>query len=117
MAPLSCTCLIPSLKIPIITPGLIFVQKAFFARLILGGASHWKEFCVSKWVGLDSKNCSKQPKTATPISPWAYIREGLLSEGFLRLRCRWLIFGRAYFRRGLLSEFYGMLNTKEFSFV
>ena len=28
----------------------------------------------------------KQPKTASTNSPWAYIREGLLSEGYLLLR-------------------------------
>ena len=40
-------------KIPIISPGLIFVQKAvllglFLGELIFGGACYWKEFCVSK---------------------------------------------------------------------
>ena len=40
-------------KIPIISPGLIFVQKAdlvglFSGELIFGGAHYWKEFCVSK---------------------------------------------------------------------
>ena len=56
----------PSLyrKIPIIIPGLIFVQKSFLLGLfsgepILGGAYYWKEFCVSKWIGLDSKNSLK----------------------------------------------------------
>ena len=109
-------------KIPIISPGLIFVPKAFllglFSReLIFGGAYYWKEFCVTKWVGFDNKNSLKhyktglkQLKTALTNSPWAYIREGLISEGFLRLR-----FGGAYFREGLflvggggglLSEFY-----------
>ena len=48
-------------KIPIISPGLIFVQKPFLlglfsGELIFGGAYYWKEFCVSKWVGLDKKN-------------------------------------------------------------
>ena len=51
-------------------------------------------------------------KTASSNSLWAYIREGLLVEGYLRLR-----FGGAYFREGLffwgggglLSEFYGIL--------
>ena len=47
-------------KIPIISPGLIFVKKAillslFSGELIFGGAYNWKEFCVSKWVGLDNK--------------------------------------------------------------
>ena len=48
-------------EIPIISPGLIFVQKAFLlglfsGELIFGRAYYWREFCVSKWVGLDSKN-------------------------------------------------------------
>ena len=48
-------------KIPTISPGLIFVKKAFLlglfsGELIFGGAYYWKEFCVSKWVGLDNKN-------------------------------------------------------------
>ena len=48
-------------KIPIISPGLIFVQKAFVVGLFLGdlnfgGAYYSREFCVSIWVGLDSKN-------------------------------------------------------------
>ena len=51
-------------------------------------------------------------KTASTNSPWAYIREGLLSEGFVHLRFGGLIFGRAYFffwGGGLLSEFYGIM--------
>ena len=96
-------------KILIISPGLIFVQEAFLmglfsGELIFGGAYYWKGFCVSKWVGLDNKNSlkhyensPKQIKTACTKSLWAYIREGLLSEGFLRLRFGGLIFGRAYF--------------------
>ena len=45
-------------------PGLIFVQKPFFlglflGELIFGGAYYWKEFCVSKWVGLENKNSLK----------------------------------------------------------
>ena len=43
-------------------------------------------------------------------SRWAYFGEGLLSEGYLRLRIGGLIFGRVYFWRGLLSEFYGISN-------
>ena len=51
-------------KIPIISPGLIFVQKAFLlglflGELIFGGVYNWKEFCVSKWVWLDNKNSLK----------------------------------------------------------
>ena len=100
----------------IISPGLIFVQKAvllglFSGELIFGGAYYWTEFCVSNWVGFDNKkslkhyeNSLKQLKTASTKSPWDNIREGLLSEVILR----GLIFGRAYFGGGggLLSEFY-----------
>ena len=90
----------------------MLVQKAFLlglssGELIFGGAYYWKEFCVSKWVGLDNKNrlklyenSLKRLKTASTNSPWAYIREGLLLEGFLRLRFGGLIFRRAYFWEG-----------------
>ena len=69
----------------------------FSGELIFGGAYYWKEFCVSKWVGLDNKNNLKQLKIASTNSPWAYIREGLLSEGYLRLR-----FGGGLFLGGLI---------------
>ena len=47
-----------------ISPGLIFVQKAvllglLLGELIFGGAYYWTEFRVSKWVGLDDKNSLK----------------------------------------------------------
>ena len=86
----------------------LVVQKAallglFSGELIFRGAYYCKEFCVSKWVGLDNKNgpkhyedSLKQLKTVTTNSPWAYIREGLLSEGCLGLRLGGLIFGKAY---------------------
>ena len=68
----------------------------FSGELMFGGAYYWKEFCVLKWVGLDSKNSStnkdnslKQLRTSNPNSPWAYSREGLLSEGYLR----WAYYG------------------------
>ena len=79
-------------------------MDVFSGELIFGGAYYGKKFCVSKWVGLDNKNnlkhyenSLKQLKTASTNSPWAYIREGLLLEGFLRLRFGGLVFGRAYF--------------------
>ena len=48
-------------KISIISPGFIFVQKAFLlglysGELIFGGACYCKEFCVSKWVWLVNRN-------------------------------------------------------------
>ena len=56
----------------------------FSGRLIFGGAYYWRE-CASKWVWLDNNNKDNGVN----------IREGLLSEGYLRLR-----FGAAYFRGG-----------------
>ena len=87
--------------------GIIFVRKAFFLglfsrELIFGGAYYWKELCVSKWVGLGNKNNLKHDENSLKQlqlhhkRPWAYIRKGLLSEGFLRLR-----FWGTYFWEGL----------------
>ena len=45
-------------------------------------------------------------KTAGTNSSWAYIREGLLSEGYLRLRFGGLIFGRVYFFFGGGGAYY-----------
>ena len=40
-------------------------------------------------------------KAVNPNSPWAYIQEGLSSEGYLHLRFGGLIFRRAYFGGGV----------------
>ena len=121
-------------KILIISPGLIFVQKAFLlglfsGELIFRGGYYWKEFCILKWVGPYNKNSLKeednslkQLKIASTNSPWAYIREGLLSKGFLHLRFGGLIFGEAYFlfcfggAGGLLAEFYGIFFELKVSY-
>ena len=85
-------------------------SKGSFGGLIFGGAYYWREFCVSKWVGLDNKNSLKyndssleRLKTANPNSPWAYIREGLLSEGYLRLRFGGLFSGGLIFERLIIG--------------
>ena len=44
-------------------------------------------------------------KTASTNSPWDYIREGSLSEGYFRLRFGGLIFRRAYFFGGAYRNF------------
>ena len=72
-------------KTPIVSPGLIFVQKAlslglFSGELIFGGDYYWKEFCVSKRVGLDNKNSIKCLKRLTPTA-------------------HGLIFGKAYYQK------------------
>ena len=53
--------------------------------LIIGG-----NFAFENGLGLIKK-------TPNSNSPWAYIREDLLSEGYLRLRFGGLIFRRAYY--------------------
>ena len=107
------SCFMHYRKIPIISPGLIVVQKAFLlglflGELIFGGAYYWREFCISKWVWFVKRNNNSN-------SPWAYIREGLLFIGRIFVSEIW----GAYFREGLfwgglLSEFYGMLNMGEY---
>ena len=47
-----------------------------------------------------AKTLRKQYKTASTNSSWTYNREGLLSEGRLRLRFGGLIFGRVFFLGG-----------------
>ena len=68
-------------KISVISPGIIFIQKAFLlglflGELIFGGAYYWKEFCVSKMkMGCPYQQkplletLGKQPKTANSNSP------------------------------------------------
>ena len=61
-------------KIPMISPGLIFVQKAFLLGLFSEGLVIGRNFAFQNGFGLSIK-------TSSSNSPWAYIREGLLSEG------------------------------------
>ena len=82
----------------------VFSLGLFSGELVFEGVCYRKKFCVSKWVWFVNKNRNSN-------SPWAYIREGLLSEGYLRLRFGGLIFGKAYFCECLLSEFYGILTS------
>ena len=102
-----------------ISPGLIFVQKAFLlglfsGELIFGGACYRKEFCVSKWVGLVNKNTLKQltlPTVHGLIFGRAYYRKdfciwdlgGLFSGGFILFYYYFVFFfwgggGVAYYR-------------------
>ena len=79
----------------------LFCWAYFRGWFFFGGAYYWKEFCISKWVGFDNKNSithygNSVLKTASTNSQWAYVQEGLLSEGFLCLTFGGLIFGRAY---------------------
>ena len=87
-------------KIPIISPGLIFVLKAvcwayFRGSLFPEGLIIGRNFAFQNRLGLTIK-------TADSNSPWAYIREGLLSEEYYFVSEIW----GTYFREGLLSEFY-----------
>ena len=90
--------------------------------LIFAAAYIRREICVSKSIGLalivgskftvfalfyfvfDGNFPSKSPRGA-------YIWRGDLLEGFLRYQFGGLIFGGAYTRRGLFSEFYGIFKS------
>ena len=76
--------------------GLIYGGKFAFQNR-LGSGKEIYHFCFV---------CKFQVK-----APWgAYIRRGDLAKGFLRYDFEGLIFGGAYTWRGLLSEFYGILE-------
>ena len=77
-----------------------------------------RNFAFQNGLGLTIKQLKThhgELKKANPTSLWAYIWEGVLSEGYLCLTFGGLIFGRAYFWRGLLSEFYGILSPLFYS--
>ena len=71
----------------------LFCWAYFRGSLFSEGLIIGRNFAFQNGLGLTIK-------TASTNSPWAYIREGLLSEGFLCLRFGGLIFGRAYFGGG-----------------
>ena len=79
-------------RIPIITPGLIFVRKVFFSgfisqRLIFGDAYYRsREFCASKWVWFNNKKSFKHYYTS-------------LKQ--LTLTVYGLIFGRAHYQKDI----------------
>ena len=105
-------------KIPIVSPGLLFVQKAVLLGLfsdepIFGGAYYWKKFCVSKCLGLTIKNSLKHYENSLKqltLTDHMGLYSGGLLIGKIFASDIWGggIFGRAYFWRGLLSEFYGI---------
>ena len=111
--------LIPSKyrKIPIISPGLIFIQKAFLLGLFSGslfseGLVIGRNFAFQNGLGSTKNslkhkdNSLKQLKTANPNSPWAYTWGG--GGGYYRKDIFVSEIWGVYFRRGLLSEFYGI---------
>ena len=70
------------------------------SKTVVTGASHIKNIARNH---VNSSFPSTSPRGA-------YIWRGDLTEGFLRYEFGRLIFGVAYTRRGLFSEFYGILN-------
>ena len=86
--------------------------------LIFGGAYLRREICVSKSIELALQLEGNLPFLLCFTLCWraifqvkapggAYIWRGDLTVGFLRYRFGGLIFGKAYTRRGLFSEFNG----------
>ena len=89
---------------PIISPGLKFVLKAFLWAYFRGGG-YFRRNILLEGI-LCFKGLGLTIKTANRNSAWAYIREGLLSEGTWRLRFREsVIYGRAYFTGGYIGFF------------
>ena len=88
----------------------------FSGELIFRAAYYWREFCISKWVGLDNENSlnhqdNVQPKTAT-CNPY-YLKDTFnvfVSEIFSIFSFSSFFF---FWRGGLLSEFYGIMSIPE----
>ena len=95
----------------------------FLKGLVFGGAYLRREICVSKSIGASLIVGRKFTVFALfffvfegnfpRTSPWgAYIWRGDLTKGFLRYWFGGLIFGEAFTRRGLFSEFYGSFKER-----
>ena len=80
----------------------LFLRAYFRGSLFSEGHIIGRNFAFQNGLGLTIK-------TANCNLPWAYIRDGLLSEGYLRLRFWGAYFWEGLFWEGggLLSEFYG----------
>ena len=79
-------------KIPITSPGLYLFKRLFrwayfHGRLFSEGLIIGGNFTFQNGLDLTVKtayyNKNNKPYTADLNSPWAYIREGLFSEGFI----------------------------------
>ena len=78
----------------------------FLGELIFRGAYYLKEFCVSKWVGLDNK-------TASTNSPWVCLYLGGLIVGRIFASEIWgACFREGLVLGGLLSEFCGTVESR-----
>ena len=82
---------------------MAFLLGLFLGELIFGGAYYWKEFCVSKWVGLGNQNkvkLRKQPKTVRGRLYSGGLIIGRIFSSEIFFFFWWgggVIFGRAYF--------------------
>ena len=105
-------------KTPIISPGLIFVQKAVLLDLFSGslfseGLIIGRNFAFQNRLDLTIKTARNTTKTAyNSLTQQILTLNGLIFQGLIIGRIFaseiWgLIFRRAYFWRGLLSEFHG----------
>ena len=84
-------------KIPIISPQGLYLFKRLFCWAYFQGSLFSEGLIIGGNFAFQN-GLDLTTKTASSNSPWAYVREGLLSEGYLRLRFGELIFGRAYYR-------------------
>ena len=90
-------------------PRGLYFSKALFEGLIFGGASLRREIGVYKSIGLALLFEVNLPFLLCFTLYLRAISKYKLPGGFLRYQFGGLIFGGAYARRGLSSEFYGLL--------
>ena len=93
-------------KIPRISPGLIFLRKAFLlglfsGELIFGGAYHWREFGISKWIENDNKSSLKLKHEDNRLKQLTLTVHGLI-----------FVFERAYYQKDIcVSDLGGLFSV------
>ena len=121
-------------RIPIISLGLSLFERIFYwaysrGRLFSDGLVIGRNFAFQNKLSLTIKTTKNTQITASINSSWAYIREDVLSEGYLRLRFGGLtlfylfiyfylfIIFFFFWGGGLLSEFYDIYKPSQKSKV
>ena len=65
-------------------PWAYMCSKGLFGGLVFGGTYYWREFCVSKWDGLDSKNSLKRwENSLKQLNSYRLQSMGLYLGGFI----------------------------------
>ena len=92
-------------------------RSLFLVGLNSRGAYYWREFCVSKWVGLDNKNSVKQSMDFFSGGLVAYYRKDFCVWDLEALFSGGLTFGGAYYQNFTVCVLSGLLDCALFLFL